>query len=103
MKQLFFPILMLSILLSSCAAPATPPQVMATDLPSATDAVNGATPAKARTLTVMTHDSFAASEGVIQEFEQANNVKITFIKSGDAGAALNKAILSKAAPLADVF
>jgi thiamine transport system substrate-binding protein len=103
MKQLFFPTLILSILLSSCAAPATPPQVMATDLPSATDAVNGATPAEARTLTVMTHDSFAASEGVIQEFEEANNVKITFIKSGDAGAALNKAILSKAAPLADVF
>jgi len=52
---------------------------------------------------VMTHDSFAASDGVIQEFEQANNVKVSFIKSGDAGAALNKAILSKDAPLADVF
>src|SRR6185436_7254594 len=56
-----------------------------------------------RTLTVMSHDSFAASEGVIQEFEQANNVKITFVKSGDAGAALNKAILAKNAPLADIF
>ena len=54
-------------------------------------------------LTVMTHDSFAASEGVIQAFEQANNVKVTFLASGDAGAALNKAILSKDAPLADVF
>jgi thiamine transport system substrate-binding protein len=51
----------------------------------------------------MTHDSFAASEGIIQEFEKANNVKITFLKSGDTGAALNKAILSKGAPLADVF
>jgi thiamine transport system substrate-binding protein len=51
----------------------------------------------------MTHDSFAATEAVIQAFEQANNVKVNFIKSGDAGAALNKAILSKGAPLADVF
>ena len=54
-------------------------------------------------LTVMTHDSFAASEEVVQAFEQANNVKVTFLASGDAGAALNKAILSKDAPLADVF
>jgi thiamine transport system substrate-binding protein len=56
-----------------------------------------------QTLTVMTHDSFSASQGVIAAFEQANNVKVSFIKSGDAGAALNKAILSKDAPLADVF
>jgi thiamine transport system substrate-binding protein len=55
------------------------------------------------TLTVMTHDSFAASQSVVQAFEQANNVKVVFLKSGDAGAALNKAILTKAAPLADVF
>lgn len=54
-------------------------------------------------LTVMTHDSFAASTEVIQAFEQANNAKVTFLASGDAGAALNKAILSKDAPLADVF
>jgi thiamine transport system substrate-binding protein len=55
------------------------------------------------TLTVMTHDSFAASQSVISAFEQANNVKVVFLKGGDAGAALNKAILSKDAPLADVF
>jgi thiamine transport system substrate-binding protein len=55
------------------------------------------------TLTVMTHDSFAASESVITVFEQANNVKVAFLRSGDAGTALNKAILSKDAPLADVF
>jgi thiamine transport system substrate-binding protein len=55
------------------------------------------------TLTVMTHDSFAASEAVIAAFEQANAVKVVFLKSGDAGAALNKAILTANAPLADVF
>jgi thiamine transport system substrate-binding protein len=55
------------------------------------------------TLTVMTHDSFSASQTVINAFEQANKVKVVFLKSGDAGAALNKAILSKDAPLADVF
>jgi thiamine transport system substrate-binding protein len=55
------------------------------------------------TLTIMTHDSFQATESVITAFEQSNNVKIVFLKSGDAGAALNKAILTKNAPLADVF
>jgi len=60
-------------------------------------------PAGPQTLTVMTHDSFAATDTVIKAFKQANNAKVTFIKSGDAGAALNKAILSKDAPLADVF
>ena len=54
-------------------------------------------------LTVMTHDSFAASEEVVQAFEQTNNVKVSFLASGDTGAALNKAILAKDAPLADVF
>lgn len=56
-----------------------------------------------RTLSVMTHDSFAASEEVITEFETANNVKLQFLKAGDTGTALNKAILSKTDPLADVF
>jgi thiamine transport system substrate-binding protein len=60
-------------------------------------------PSGPRTLTVMTHDSFAISADVVTAFEQANNVKVTFLKSGDAGAALNKAILSKDAPLADIF
>src|SRR5512146_1355136 len=60
-------------------------------------------PAGPQTLNVMTHDSFAATDTVIKAFEQANNAKVSIIKSGDAGAALNKAILSKGAPLADVF
>ena len=56
-----------------------------------------------RTLTVMTHDSFAISEDVIAQFESENNAKVAFVRSGDTGAALNKAILSKDNPLADVF
>src|SRR5512146_2804427 len=62
-----------------------------------------ALPQTGATLTVMTHDSFAASEPVIKAFEDANHVKVQFIKSGDAGTALNKAILSKDNPIADVF
>jgi thiamine transport system substrate-binding protein len=51
----------------------------------------------------MTHDSFAMSEEVLRTFEEQNNVVVRFVKSGDTGTALNKAILSKDNPLADVF
>lgn len=55
------------------------------------------------TLTVMTHDSFAVSEDVVREFEQQYNATLVFLKSGDTGAALNRAILTRNAPEADVF
>jgi thiamine transport system substrate-binding protein len=61
------------------------------------------TPAGVQTLTVMVHDSFAVSEELIRKFESANNAKVVVLKSGDAGATLNKAILSKGAPTADVL
>jgi thiamine transport system substrate-binding protein len=79
MKRFLYPALLLAVLLAGCAQQGPV------------------------TLTVMTHDSFAVSQSVIHAFEQANNVKVAFLKSGDAGAALNKAILSQDAPLADVF
>ncbi len=56
-----------------------------------------------RVLTVMTHDSFAVSEDVIRAFESENQIKVQFLKAGDTGTALNKAILSVDNPLADVF
>ena len=56
-----------------------------------------------QTLTIMTHDSFSVSEEVVAAFETANNAKVTFLQSGDAGSVLNKAILTKEAPLADVL
>lgn len=55
------------------------------------------------TLTVMTHDSFAISEEVVKAFEEENNVTMVFLKAGDTGAALNRAILTKNNPEADVF
>ena len=51
----------------------------------------------------MTHDSFAISEAVVAQFEAEHNAKLTFLPSGDTGAALNRAILTKKSPSADVF
>ncbi|HET6594945.1 MAG TPA: thiamine ABC transporter substrate-binding protein [Anaerolineales bacterium] len=56
-----------------------------------------------QTITVMTHDSFSVSEEVVKSFETANNARVAFLQSGDAGAVLNKAILTKNAPVADVL
>ncbi len=54
-------------------------------------------------LRIMTHDSFAASEDVLKEFEDTYNAKLVFLPSGDAGAMLNQAILTKNNPQADVL
>jgi thiamine transport system substrate-binding protein len=81
-------LIILPIIISACGQPA------------ATSTNTGSTPS---TLMVMTHDSFAASKSAISDFEIANNVKLQFLASGDAGTALNKAILSKDNPFADVF
>jgi thiamine transport system substrate-binding protein len=60
-------------------------------------------PVTPATLTIMTHDSFAVSNEIVAKFETENNVKLVFLKSGDAGAALNRAILTKNSPQADVL
>lgn len=56
-----------------------------------------------RTLTLMTHDSFAVSEETIAAFEAENNAAVVILPAGDTGTALNQAILAKDNPLADVF
>jgi thiamine transport system substrate-binding protein len=55
------------------------------------------------TLIVMTHDSFSVSEEIITEFEKENHVQVNFLMSGDTGSMLNRAILTKNAPVADVL
>lgn len=55
------------------------------------------------TLVVASHSSFALSESLLTEFESTHNVRLQFLELGDAGGALNRLILSKDAPLADVF
>ena len=76
----------------------TPTSPVAATPPAEPTEVRGA-----RTLTVMTHDSFSVSEDVVAQFQAQCGCTVQFLKSGDTGLALNKAILSKNNPLADVF
>lgn len=55
-----------------------------------------------KTLTVVTHDSFALDKELLARFEKDNNVKIAQIAPGDAGALVNQLVLTKDAPLGDV-
>lgn len=79
-------LLLMSLLAAACSSSAPAP-----------------TPTPNPLLTVMTHDSFAATESVIAAFETEHQAKVQFLKAGDVGSALNKAILAKGNPLADVF
>jgi thiamine transport system substrate-binding protein len=64
---------------------------------------SGTDSSEGQTLTVMTHDSFSVSEHVLEEFQAEYGIKVQFLKSGDTGTAVNKAILAKDHPLGDVF
>lgn len=54
------------------------------------------------TLVLASHDSFNVSEAVVTQFEQEHNVQLEFLALGDAGEMVNRLVLSRDAPLADV-
>ena len=55
------------------------------------------------TLKVLTHSSFAVSQSVLDEFQQATNVTVDLVQNGDAVAMVNSAILTAGNPVADVI
>lgn len=55
------------------------------------------------TVVLLTHDSFAVSENVLAAFTTETGITVRVLKSGDAGAMLNQAILTKDNPLGDVL
>ena len=54
-------------------------------------------------IVLMTHDSFAVSEQVLAAFTAETGITVRVLRSGDAGAMVNQAILTKDNPLADVI
>jgi thiamine transport system substrate-binding protein len=52
---------------------------------------------------LMTHDSFLVSDEVLDAFTRETGTKVRVLRAGDAGIALNQAILTKDRPVADVF
>ncbi|MGW8992574.1 thiamine ABC transporter substrate-binding protein [Streptomyces zhihengii] len=56
-----------------------------------------------KTVTLVSHDSFAVSDTVLKAFTEQTGYTVKVLKSGDAGTALNKEILTKGSPQGDVF
>jgi thiamine transport system substrate-binding protein len=56
-----------------------------------------------KTVTLVSHDSFAYTKDVLAAFEKESGYKVKVLKDGDAGQAVNKAILTKGNPQGDVL
>ncbi|AWW37293.1 thiamine ABC transporter substrate-binding protein [Streptomyces cadmiisoli] len=56
-----------------------------------------------KTVTLVSHDSWAVSKNVLKDFEKKSGYTVRVLKDGDAGQAVNKAILTKDNPQGDVF
>jgi thiamine transport system substrate-binding protein len=98
-RSLFYLSIVVLVLVACGPGPTAAPAAATEPIPTVTEpAVT-----EPAVITLMSHDSFNVSEDVIAEFEAANNVKVELLPAGDAGSALNQAILSKNNPLADVF
>ncbi|MCF6523262.1 thiamine ABC transporter substrate binding subunit [Streptomyces sp. JJ36] len=59
--------------------------------------------AEPTTVTLVTHNSFAASKEVLREFRQRTGYRVEVLRGGDAGSAVNQAVLNKDNPQGDVF
>lgn len=53
-------------------------------------------------LVLVTHDSFALSEGTLEKFTAATGIEVEVQAAGDAGELVNKLVLTKDSPLGDV-
>ncbi|MBC2906317.1 thiamine ABC transporter substrate-binding protein [Streptomyces cupreus] len=56
-----------------------------------------------KTVTLVSHNSWAVSKDVLADFEKSSGYKVKVLEDGDAGQAVNKAILTKDNPQGDVF
>jgi thiamine transport system substrate-binding protein len=79
----------------ACAPTEIPPAVEADAVASAdTDGT---------TLRLVTHDSFAVSDGIFDAFEAETGISVELLASGDAGTMVSQAVLTAGNPVGDVM
>ena len=94
MSKPFWAAVAATVLLAGCAsAPGSSP---------ATSAASPSAPSESRTLTVVTHDSFALDKATREKFATDTGYTVNYVAPGDAGTVVNQLILTKDAPLGDV-
>jgi thiamine transport system substrate-binding protein len=101
---------MLALPLAACAGPGgTPaPTTAATVAPPSSQSqtpTNTVVPTAIADgeITLVTHDSYAASDSVVADFTSQSHITVKVLKGGDAGTMVNQAILTKNNPLGDVL
>ena len=55
-----------------------------------------------KTITLVTHDSWAMKKSVMKAFEKKTGYRVRQVSNGDAGALTNKLVLTKGDPIGDV-
>lgn len=55
------------------------------------------------TLVLITHDSFALSEGTLDRFTEDTGIEVSVQTAGDAGSMVNQAVLTRDNPIGDVL
>ncbi|MFF4033068.1 thiamine ABC transporter substrate binding subunit [Streptomyces sviceus] len=70
---------------------------------SSSDSSSGSGSTGSKTVTLVSHDSWAVSKSVLADFEKKSGYQVKVLEDGDAGQAVNKAILTKDNPQGDVF
>jgi len=54
------------------------------------------------TVTLVTHNSFGLSDGLLEGFEEQSGLTVEVVQPGDGGTLVNQLVLTKDAPLGDV-
>jgi len=82
--------------LAACSLPST-------DAPAApsTSASAGPSSGAPGTVTLVTHDSFALADGLLEDFTASTGITVEVVQPGDAGTLVNQLVLTKDAPLGD--
>ena len=79
----------------SCTPETVPDEISAADVEAATtDGV---------TLKLVTHDSFAVSDGIFDDFTADTGIEVEIVQTGDAGSLVSQAVLTAGNPVGDVL
>ncbi|MEM8924676.1 MAG: thiamine ABC transporter substrate-binding protein [Actinomycetota bacterium] len=87
----------------STSASASEPAEASTETTEAAEEADVATGDEPRSVRLITHDSFALSDGTLAAFTAETGIEVELLQGGDAGEVVAKAILSVGAPEADVL
>ncbi|WP_029291901.1 thiamine ABC transporter substrate binding subunit [Cellulomonas sp. HZM] len=91
----------LGAVLTACSSGSAPAADPTSGAPSTTSGPTA--PATAGTsVTLVTHDSFALSKGILEDFTKQTGITVKVVQPGDAGVLVNQLVLTKGAPLGDL-